>query len=68
MAHESGKFVNESRSPDEGLLSKDMVELAVLKRRVDILMDEIASLKRAHRDLKKYAKRSLKEKLYDLFR
>lgn len=59
---------NSARENNEGLLSKDMVELAVLKRRVDILMDEVASVRRGHNHLKKYVKRSWKEKLYDLFR
>ena len=67
MAHESGKFVNELEA-SRRLLLEDKVELAVLKRRVDILMNEISGVKRTHRDLKKYVKRSWKEKLYDLFR
>lgn len=73
MAHETDPQIRILRAPKEGLLSQDMinstnVELNILKRRVDILMEEVASIRRGHNHLKKYTKRSLKEKLYDLFR
>ena len=75
MAHESGEQLEIAlaRAPKEGLLSKDMIEVAVLKRRVDVLMDEIAALKQSQKALLKrfnsFRKtKSWKEKLYDLFR
>lgn len=47
MAHESGEQLenNKSRAPKEGLLTRDMIEVAVLKRRVDDLKNEIESIK-----------------------
>lgn len=47
----------------EGLLSKDLIELSALKRRVDNLMSELASLKASHRELKKQCGRSWWNKL-----
>ena len=48
MAHESCKQLKTAilRAPKEGLLSQDMIEVAVLKRRVDVLMNEIETLKK----------------------
>ena len=74
MAHESGEQLEIAiaRAPKEGLLSKDMIEVAVLKRRVDVLMDDLAALKQSHRALMKRFNRERKktwlEKLHELFR
>lgn len=57
MAHEINPQIKILRAPKEGLLSQDMstnAELHMLKRRVDVLMTELAGLKEAHRALKKY--------------
>lgn len=73
MAHESGESLEIARAPKERklgwgdymtskeeLLSKEMVELAGLKRRVDILMDNLAALKQGHRALLKRFNRERK--------
>ena len=61
MADETVPRIRILRAPKEGLLSQDMgaadaANLALLKRRVDVLMEEV-------RELNKYVKRSWIDKL-----
>ena len=55
---------NSVQKNKSGLLTNYVSDLARLNQRVNILMYEVAGLKQAHRELKKYVKRPWWDKLF----